>query len=76
MNMNYFYDIPVYRLKKEKYYKELEEYKKVHLFGSDDNEIKLKKKFYQKYPDRKILFEEHLFKKFGGIWEFNEIIGI
>lgn len=73
--MNYFYDIPVYRLKKEKYYKELEEYKKVHLFGSDENEIKLKKKFYQKYPDRKILFEQHLNKVFGRIWEYNEIIG-
>lgn len=73
--MNYFYDIPVYRLEKEKYYKELEEYKEVPLFGLNENEIKLKKEFYQKYPDRKILFEEHLNNVFGGTWEYNEIIG-
>ena len=72
--MNYFYDIAVYRLEEEKYYRELKEYKNAHLFGSNENEIKLKKEFYEKYPEQKNNFEEYLFKKFGGQWEFNEVV--
>ena len=41
----------------------------------NENEIKLKKEFYEKNPNNKIFFEEHLSNYFGGIWEYNEIIG-
>ncbi len=76
MNMNYFFDIPVYRLSSEKYYEELDTYKNKHLYdGWNEEDKKLKKQFYEKYPERKANFEEHFFKKFGGQWEFNEIIG-
>ena len=37
--MNYFYDIAVYRLEEEKYYRELKEYKNTNLFGSNESII-------------------------------------
>lgn len=76
MNMNYFFDIPVYRLPSEKYYEELSIYKNKCLNdGWSEKDKNLKKQFYKKYPERKISLEEHVFKKFGGQWDFNEIIG-
>lgn len=74
--MNYFYDIPVYRLSSEKYYEELKAYKNKHLHdGRNEDDKKLKEQFYEKYPEKKANFEEHIFKNFGGQWEYNEIIG-
>lgn len=76
MNMNYFFDIPIYRVSSEKYEEELDTNKNKLLYDGWDKEHKnLKKQFYEKYPEEKANFEAHLFKKFGGQWEFNEIIG-
>jgi len=31
--------------------------------------------FYDQYPDRRTRDEDHAFRKFGGAWNFNEIVG-
>ena len=73
--MNYFFDIPVYRLSSDKYYKQLELFKEESLYGTNEESKKIKTEFYIRNPENKIWFEEDIFKKFGGAWQYNEIIG-
>lgn len=74
--MNYILDIPVYRLSSKKYYEEFNNYKDKYLTdGYNEEHKEFKKQYYEKYPEEKVYLEERLFKKFGGQWNFNEIIG-
>jgi hypothetical protein len=41
MDMLFFFDVPVYRLPKEKYYAERESYIEKQMYGTDPNEIAL-----------------------------------
>jgi hypothetical protein len=75
MDMLFFFDIPVYRLPKEKYYAERETYIEKQMYGTDPNEIALRKAFYERNKDSAILFRDHLEKTYGGPWDFNEIVG-
>ena len=71
--INFFYDVPVYRLVEEKYYRDREKYVKEALFPKGlpfrDELISADK------ADPDINFREHLEKSYGGAWLYNEIIG-
>lgn len=70
-----FFDVPIYRLPEDKYYAEREKYIDKMMYGTDPEERRSKEEFYERNPDNKINFEDHLQKSFGGPWTFNEIIG-
>jgi hypothetical protein len=75
IDMLFFFDIPVYRLRKEKYYAERESYIEKQLYGTNPEEIALRKAFYERNRDSATLFRDHLEKTYGGPWDFNEIVG-
>lgn len=75
MDMLFFFDIPVYRLPKEKYYAERESYIEKQMYGIDPDEIAMRNAFYERNADSAILFRDHLEKTYGGPWDFNEIVG-
>lgn len=70
-----FYDIPVYRLAQQKYETDIQSYIDLHMFGATEEERESRRVFYKKDPDRKLRIQDHLWKNFGGAWQFNEIIG-
>jgi hypothetical protein len=66
-----FFDIPVYRIRKEKYELEQEQYiqKVFREAGPYATEM------YQANSDTAKLMRDHLWMLYGGAWPFNEIIG-
>jgi hypothetical protein len=66
MDMLFFFDVPVYRLPKEKYYAERESYIEKQMYGTDPNEIALRKALYERNKDSAILFRDYLEKTYGG----------
>lgn len=75
MREKYIYDVPVYRLSRERYYKDRDEYIRKHMYTGNPNHRKMMKDFYKKHPTRKLEAEDRLQKSYGGAWEYNEIIG-
>ena len=71
----FFYDVPVYRLAEDRYYAERDRYIDISMYGTHPEDRKMRKAFYERNPDNKINFEDHLQKSFGGPWTFNEIVG-
>ena len=71
----YFYDVPVYRLSRERYCKDMDKYIKKHMYSGSPNHIKRMEDFYRKEPTQKLASEDRLRKSYGGSWEYNEIIG-
>ena len=67
--------LSVYRLCRDVYYEQREAYISQRMSTGSEEHVEIKRNFYAKNPDKKIQFEEHLVNKFGGCWEFNEIIG-
>ena len=61
--MDYFFDIPVYRLTREKYDADQKAYIEKNLAGSN----------FQ--GSTATTWETHFWQKYGGAWVFNEIIG-
>ena len=75
MHEQYFLDIPVYRITEEQYYKELDAYiEKVMYPGPQSNDDDMKR-FHKKHPVQKKNFEQHIRETYGGVWNYNEIIG-
>lgn len=69
--MKVFFDIPIYRLTKEKY--ESEQNLFIRREMSKGGEIV--REMYRREPKQKKQMEQHLWKTYGGYWRFNEIIG-
>lgn len=70
----FFFDVPVYRLGRESYYKQRKE--------KIDKDIRenfilgeFEKSFYERNPAQLETVRDHLAKSYGGCWEFNEIVG-
>jgi hypothetical protein len=63
----YFYDLPVYRLPSSQYYDGMNKYVTDH--------PEMMGEFYRREPDLKITEDIRLRKKYGGRWDYNEIIG-
>ena len=75
MREKYFYDVPVYRLSRERYYKDMDEYINKHMHSGSPSHIKMMEDFYRKEPAQKRASEDRLRKSYGGAWDYNEIIG-
>ena len=75
MKENYFYDVPVYRLSRERYYKDMDKYINKNMYSGSPNHIKMTEEFYRKEPSQKLAQEDRLQISYGGAWEYNEIIG-
>lgn len=70
-----FFDLPVYRISREKYYAERDAHADAIQFQTGSpNEGKLRK-FAMDNPGSGIAWRHHLDLAYGGCWEFNEIIG-
>lgn len=75
MKEKYFYDVPVYRLSRKRYYKDMDKYIKKHMYSGSPNHIKMMEDFHRKEPTQKLALEDKLRKSYGGAWKYNEIIG-
>lgn len=73
--MRYFYDIPVYRLSEERYYRERETYIDGVLFPENSPYSLSLRERDAADPDCNTTIRDHLQHSFGGCWRFNEIIG-
>jgi hypothetical protein len=70
MNDIYFHTLPVYRLDSASYYSQREKY-----VTSNIPNTELHKQFYREHPEQEAQLRDHLNSKFGGCWDFNEIVG-
>jgi hypothetical protein len=68
--MDYFFDVPVYRLARDKYEAEQKAYIESVMF-----ETETLREYYGQNRDQAEMMHEHLWKRYGGPWQFNEIIG-
>ncbi|MGZ8137171.1 MAG: hypothetical protein ACXW1W_10540 [Methylococcaceae bacterium] len=75
MNEKYFFNIPVYRLTKERYYEEQNAYVNKIMFPGPPQYDEDRRIFNEKYPEQKRNFEQHIKNNYGGAWDYNEIIG-
>ncbi len=75
MTPRYFFDVPVYRLPEERYYRERDKSIESAIYpeGSPSNEAMRAKEAAD--PNHNIAFRDHLQRTYGGCWRFNEIIG-
>ncbi|RBO86200.1 hypothetical protein [Marinomonas aquiplantarum] len=67
--------LPVYRLSREKYYIQRSSYIEKTMYGGSKEHVDFQKEFHRRNPERKFQYETHLINKYGGCWEFNEIVG-
>ncbi len=75
IEIGYFYDIPVYRLPEDRYYRERDEHIDGVLFPEDSSFSKSRREKEAADPNRYIAIRDHLERSYGGCWIFNEIIG-
>ena len=73
--IKFFYDVPVYRLPADEYYRQRKRYIEDNLFPPNlpyRNELIAED---QADPKPNSFMRDHLAKSYGGMWQFNEIIG-
>lgn len=74
--INYFYDLPIYRVSSEKFDRDWGEYLQTSLYSAPSGISKeYIDDFYKREPGQKSFRTQHAWKKFGGPWRYNEIIG-
>jgi hypothetical protein len=75
MGVKYFFDVPVYRLPEDRYYRERGAYIEGVLFLKDSpyaDDLRARDKAD---PSQNAAIRGHLERPYGGCWRFNEIIG-
>jgi hypothetical protein len=75
MPWRYFFDLPVYRLPRDKYYEARNKYIENALFRAGSPDEEYLRQLDKADPSRNVAFRDHLQRSYGGCWEFNEIIG-
>lgn len=75
MKETFFFDIPVYRIPRDKYYAEMDSYLEKTIFSGSPEHVERVRAFHDRNPGNHIQMQTHLRKKFGGMWEINEVIG-
>ncbi|OGR26867.1 MAG: hypothetical protein A2139_03210 [Desulfobacca sp. RBG_16_60_12] len=73
--LKFFFDVPVYRVPEEKYYREMNEYIERNMFPGPAEHNDSMRVFYSREPEQEVSHREHLREQFGGAWNYNEIIG-
>lgn len=70
-----FFDVPVYRLPEGRYYEERDSYVEGTMFSPNDPWSPRPREFYNVHRSQYIQFREHLVARYGGPWNYNEIVG-
>lgn len=65
--------IPVYRIQREAYYEQRGAFTEKIIFGGSDAEFK--REYCKVNPDYLSNYKDAIHAKYGGSWEYNEIIG-
>ena len=75
MALRYFFDLPVYRLSAEQYYAGRDAYIERIIFRTGTPEEPHLRQREMASPRSNDALRNHLTEKYGGCWQFNEIIG-
>lgn len=75
MHTRYFFDVPVYRLAREKYYNERDAYVEESLFPTNSLFVEAARVRDKTDPRQNDMIRSNSQRSYGGCWEFNEIIG-
>jgi hypothetical protein len=75
MHTKYFFDVPVYRLAEDKFYRDQKKYIEKMMYPGSPQESESLRRMYARNPEQKKGFENHLRDYYGGAWTINEIIG-
>gem|GEM_PF-946308 len=70
--MKIFFDVPVYRLTRNKYESEQRAFIQREMLADGDRNVQ---EMYRRDPAQKKFMENHFTRVYGGCWQFNEIIG-
>ena len=73
--MKYFFDLPVYRLKEDDYYRQRDAHIDRAMYPPDDTYSEAMRERDQAEPRRAITVRHHFEEGYGGVWRFNEIVG-
>jgi hypothetical protein len=71
--VRYFYDLPVYRVSQDAYQRELEAYYEKKIFEKPHADRI--REHYKRNPRLLEQVKQFYWSKFGGAWQFNEIVG-
>lgn len=75
MANKYFYDLPVYRVAPDRYYKDRAEHIEKVIFPPAGKNTPELRRLEAEKPGINDFLRNHLENSYGGQWEFNEIIG-
>lgn len=70
-----FFDVPVYRVSEEKYYQDMRQHIDKVLFPPEDPFSNTLRELDRTKPNENSFIRSHLAEKYGGCWQFNEIVG-
>ncbi|MCC4591111.1 hypothetical protein LL974_08165 [Xanthomonas campestris pv. cannae] len=75
MSREYFFDVPVYRLPREKYYADRQIYVDSVVYQTGTAGEPFFREQEKNDPSKYVGMRTRLEKSYGGCWEFNEVIG-
>lgn len=75
MSETFIFDVPIYRTAKEIYNKDQKLYIEECLYNHSELSVSEMKNYYREYPDKKIRNSDYYWRKYGGPWRYNDIIG-
>ncbi len=75
MASHYFFDVPVYRLAEDTYYKQMDDFIDQTLFPPNMPYSAARREREQQNPNENTWMRDHLHQQFGGAWRYNEVIG-
>jgi hypothetical protein len=70
-----FFDISVYRLKEDRYNAEMDAYIERVMYPPGDPWSEQTRALHKRQPHLRVTFEDHLWRSYGGMWRYNEIVG-
>lgn len=71
----HFFDVPVYRLCEERYYRDMEQHIDNVMFPPEDQLSNALREMDRINPSENDAARGHVATKYGGSWQFNEIVG-
>lgn len=75
MGFRYFYDLPIYRLRRDDYYRDRERYVEKLMFPAHGRQAEFVRSMAKTDPDSFAAWRSTIEHSYGGCWEFNEIVG-
>lgn len=75
MGLKYFFDVPVYRVDEDSYYRNREEFIEQTLYPGDSKFSSELRRLHETEPRMAEAARTRLAESYGGAWKFNEIVG-